>query len=597
MDKDKFKKKPDGFQSFRPVAIQFQQGAESQGPAKPFVVRNMTNEFSSNYPELLAKIRKALASGHPQPLPTKEVGEEADKIVVDKEADEEEEETGVLTLAPSMKRKRLGKTVSEIPTDLLQGTQRMVPVPRIAQIDTLVLNGEEVGPRLPKDRVQIRMATSPYYANNRKLFTDFMAKRLEPYAEKMRASLNEAARGCAGRAKGAAFELMMHQAVVRDYLNLFTPYRGLLLYHGLGSGKTCTSIAIAEGMKSEREIVLMTPASLNPNFFSELRKCGDPLYKLNQFWEFVSVRGAPENETVLSQLLFLPLEHIRAKGGAWMVDVRKEPNYQQLSTQEREQVDEQVDRMIRGKYIDVNYNGLSSRSKKWIGLTNGGKVNPFHNRVVLIDEVHKFVSVIVNKLRLPERSRTSPPYLIYKWLMEAENCRVVFLSGTPMINYPNEIAVLFNMLRGYIQEWSVGLSPGHGLTAEKVEAGLEEAGFRSFDVVRLGNDNMLRITRNPFGFVRAANQTPSVRKEKTVAKTVAKTATGKGLEGAEGKGPTVAKTRKQLGGREPTRRTLRTLPVRNAETVAKPEATKQELYKPGAEEVVVCVYIQGVAVN
>jgi hypothetical protein len=303
----------------------------------------------------------------------------------------------------------------------------------------------------------------------------------------------------------------------------------------------------------------------------------------------VSVRGAPENEAVLSQLLFLPLEHIRAKGGAWMVDVRKEPNYQQLSTQEREQVDEQVDRMIRGKYIDINYNGLSTRSKKWIGLTNGGKVNPFHNRVVLIDEVHKFVSVVVNKLRLPERSRTtSPPYLIYKWLMEAENCRVVFLSGTPMINYPNEIAVLFNMLRGYIQEWSVGLSPGHGLTAEKVEAGLEQAGIRSFDVVRLGNDNMLRITRNPFGFVRAANQTPSVRNEKTVAKAVPKTVakavpktdakavTEKGLEGAEGKGPTVAKTRKQLGGREPTRRTLRTLPVRNAETVA----------KPGAEEVV-----------
>ena len=41
-------------------------------------------------------------------------------------------------------------------------------------------------------------------------------------------------------------------------MNLYTPYRGLLLYHGLGSGKTCTSIAIAEGMKDSKSIIIMT---------------------------------------------------------------------------------------------------------------------------------------------------------------------------------------------------------------------------------------------------------------------------------------------------------------------------------------------------
>ena len=37
------------------------------------------------------------------------------------------------------------------------------------------------------------------------------------------------------------------------------------------------------------------------------------------------------------------------------------------------------------------------------------------------------------------------------------NCKIVFLSGTPIINYPNEIAVLFNMLRGYIKTWTIPL--------------------------------------------------------------------------------------------------------------------------------------------
>ena len=53
----------------------------------------------------------------------------------------------------------------------------------------------------------------------------------------------------------------------------------LLLYHGLGSGKTCSSIAIAEGIKNDRKILVMTPASLRDNYYEELKKCGDYLYK------------------------------------------------------------------------------------------------------------------------------------------------------------------------------------------------------------------------------------------------------------------------------------------------------------------------------
>ena len=68
-------------------------------------------------------------------------------------------------------------------------------------------------------------------------------------------------------------------------MNLFTPYRGLLLYHGLGAGKTCSSIAIAEGMKDTKKIIIMLPASLRTNYMEELKRCGDSLYKKNQYWE------------------------------------------------------------------------------------------------------------------------------------------------------------------------------------------------------------------------------------------------------------------------------------------------------------------------
>ena len=74
--------------------------------------------------------------------------------------------------------------------------------------------------------------------------------------------------------KRAYFSLLTHQKLVREYLNILTPYRGLLLYHGLGSGKTCSSIAIAEGLKSSSPIIIMTPASLQRNYIQELKKCG-----------------------------------------------------------------------------------------------------------------------------------------------------------------------------------------------------------------------------------------------------------------------------------------------------------------------------------
>ena len=45
------------------------------------------------------------------------------------------------------------------------------------------------------------------------------------------------------------FELAPHQVFVRNFLSANTPYNSLLLYHGLGSGKTCSAIGIAEEMR------------------------------------------------------------------------------------------------------------------------------------------------------------------------------------------------------------------------------------------------------------------------------------------------------------------------------------------------------------
>ena len=62
-----------------------------------------------------------------------------------------------------------------------------------------------------------------------------------------------------------------YQLFVKGYLSLESPFRGLLVYHGLGTGKTATSVITAEGL-STLPINTFLPASLEGNYISEITK-------------------------------------------------------------------------------------------------------------------------------------------------------------------------------------------------------------------------------------------------------------------------------------------------------------------------------------
>ena len=363
-------------------------------------------------------------------------------------------------------------------------------------LTTAVIRTQKVIERLPKEREHVIIKAPPYYMNNRKIFIQKLTEMFKPYQQEL--LLADESASCDDRSQVMGFDLLTHQKIVRDYLNIYTPYRGLLLYHGLGSGKTCTSIAIAEGMKSNKRVFVLTPASLKMNFFSEMKKCGDHIYKKNQFWEFVSIDGKPEYVGILSKALSLSTDYIRKHSGAWLVNINNEPNFADLTTEERSALDDQLNEMIRSKYTDINYNGLNMRRMEL--LTGGFTHNPFDNAVVVIDEAHNFVSRIVNKIKQPK----SIAYILYDYLMNATNVKIVLLSGTPIINYPNEIGVLFNILRGYIKTWTLPISweKAEKLNTDTILKMLDDDNFKTFDYVDFA-DNKLVITRNPYGFINA----------------------------------------------------------------------------------------------
>ena len=182
--------------------------------------------------------------------------------------------------------------------------------------------------------------------------------------------------------KDKSFSFLPRQQFIRDYLGHTSPYRGLLLYHGLGSGKTCASIAVSENLKDTRNIVIMLPASLIDNFKSDgLKKCGNKSYQ--------TLNG---------------------------------------------------NKIINEKYTFVSYN--SSTAVKQIE-----DIGSLNNKVIIVDEVHNLATRMVNGLS----GSGKQGYDLYKYLFDAKNSKIVFLTGTPLVNTPFEIAVLFNILRGPIE--------------------------------------------------------------------------------------------------------------------------------------------------
>ena len=167
--------------------------------------------------------------------------------------------------------------------------------------------------------------------------------------------------------------------------------------------------------------------------------------------------------------------------------------------------------MIYSKYQLVPYNGLRKDNVNEKLQTFNGSKNPFDDRVVIVDEAHNFVSTITNKLKTKKYDNV--PYMLYRWLLSATNCRIILLTGTPIINTPLEIAVLFNILRGLIYEWTIVLRTKE---SSKIDTDYFQKLFKKKELIPektiaisevLDNltykpsTNTLTFSRNPFGFL------------------------------------------------------------------------------------------------
>jgi superfamily II DNA or RNA helicase len=188
------------------------------------------------------------------------------------------------------------------------------------------------------------------------------------------------------------FALQPQQKFLRDYFGSRYSNNGLLIYHKIGAGKTCTAVAIAEKLKKRMNVVVVVPAALIGNFRDELRsKCADNEYISD------SQRELLKNLTPKNKLF--------------------------------KKIMDESNNKINKFYKIYSYH-------KFIELCEKNKIK-LRNTLLVIDEVQNMVSESGN---------------FYKNLKNIidksdDKTKIVLLSATPMFDKPLELALTLNLLK------------------------------------------------------------------------------------------------------------------------------------------------------
>lgn len=334
----------------------------------------------------------------------------------------------------------------------------------------------------------------PYVLPNRKAFSDFITRTFLKYRKEIEKNFEEDLDKdpCLNRSGTSEKKLLPYQELIRDYMADETPYRGLLLFHGLGSGKTFESIAVALSLHETRHVYIMLPASLRQNYMKEIEEMGRPLYAFESNWTFFRYGDDPALKKQAKELLGVTDDFINNRVGVWITDSSKEPNYVSLTASQKKEVDEQIEEVIALKFTFFNYNNPAWDTKELLDVDSEGNINKniFNNSVVVIDEAHLFIGMVKD-----EKIRLNP---IYRALLAARDCRIILLSGTPIVNEPFELSIMFNMLRGLMETYYI--QPP--MAAANINAELILKSNPSVDTVEYNsNKRKWMITRNPHYFV------------------------------------------------------------------------------------------------
>jgi hypothetical protein len=228
-----------------------------------------------------------------------------------------------------------------------------------------------------------------------------------------------------------------HQKFIVDYFTKGSPYRGILVYHGLGSGKTCTAVALAEMLSqkrpSDRDIICMLPASLKDNYMKDLLKCGNNIYRqINKHkMDIENIMQTCSSDTEYLENILHNLEYLLSEF--------KNQKYHFVSYN-ASNIGDQLKKIPHTHLTVDELKKIPSYNPKYYESTNR-----FNHKILIVDECHDLISRIIGG-----GGKGIWDKEFYAKIMAAQDCKIIFMSGTPIQNDIFEIAITMNILRGYV---------------------------------------------------------------------------------------------------------------------------------------------------
>ena len=179
--------------------------------------------------------------------------------------------------------------------------------------------------------------------------------------------------------------LTLYQQFVGQYLNYMSPFKEMLVYHGVGAGKTNTAINVYNilfNYTPKWNVFLLIPASLHDDpWLKDLRK--------------------------------------------WMTQDDWEKRFENIVFIHYDSPFADRDFLDKVKRADSN-----------------------KTSIFIIDEAHRFMNNVYNNVSSKKGKRAQVIYdYIQQEKKENSNTRIMLLSATPAVNNPFEFALIFNLLR------------------------------------------------------------------------------------------------------------------------------------------------------
>ncbi|MBA42906.1 MAG: hypothetical protein CMF62_02715 [Magnetococcales bacterium] len=223
---------------------------------------------------------------------------------------------------------------------------------------------------------------------------------------------------CSGK-----FSMREYQLFLSNFINPDTPYRGVLIYHGTGSGKTASAIGIAEKFKdmvqkyNTKIFILVNGPIIKENWKRELiNATGETYLKIKDKGAYI-----PDNE----------MKKARKEALVEAMQYYRFISYRSFY------------RKVIGEKIAETTIGDDQKTKKKYRKTEDGdyerdisvdRIYDLDNSLIIVDEAHNLTGNAYGEA-------------LKKIIKNSKNLKVVLLTATPMKNLADDIIELINFIR------------------------------------------------------------------------------------------------------------------------------------------------------